>query len=168
MDILIQTEKGEYVGPSNPEMLEDLSKSFTRLATSSHELDLRRRRDFKSELKDIYKPLCADNNPVTQLLFGNDLEKETKELTDKRKAVVTKSYPNTKQLYRYKPYPFLGQGYQTNNLRNQRVISTQTLLQSKLPLEAGSRQEPSYQTSIEQVNCLDSYVMSSFLNYVQV
>ena len=78
MDILIQTEKGEYVGPSNQEMLEDLSKSFTRLATSSHELDLRRRRDFKSELKDIYKPLCADNNPVTQLLFGNDLGKETK------------------------------------------------------------------------------------------
>ena len=115
---LIKAEKGESAGPSNQEMLEDLSKSFSLLATSSHELDLRRRRNFKSELKDIYKPLCADNNPVTELLFGNDLGKETKELTDERKAVVTKSYPNTKKLYRYKPYPFLGQGHQTNNFRN--------------------------------------------------
>ena len=79
-------------------MLEDLSKSFSLLATSSHELDLHRRRNFKSELKDIYKPLCADNNPVTELLSGNDLGKETKELTDERKAVVTKSYPNNKTL----------------------------------------------------------------------
>ena len=52
------------------EMLDDLSKSFSLLATSSHELDLHRRRNFKSELKDInYKTLCAYNYPVTQLLF---------------------------------------------------------------------------------------------------
>ena len=37
VDILIQAEKGEYVGPSNPEMLEDLSNSFSLLATSSLE-----------------------------------------------------------------------------------------------------------------------------------
>ena len=65
-----------------------LSKSFNLLAESSHEIDLRRRKNFKSELKEEYKPLCADSNPVTELLFGNDLGKDAKELTDQKKTVL--------------------------------------------------------------------------------
>ena len=64
-----------------------LSKSFSLLADSSHGIDLRRK-NFKSELKEEYKPLFADSNPVTELLFGNDLGKDAKELTGQKKTVL--------------------------------------------------------------------------------
>ena len=80
MNNLIKAEKYESETPSRQDILSFLSKSFSLLAESSHEIDLRRRKNFKSELKEEYKPLCADSNPVTELLFGSDLGKDAKEL----------------------------------------------------------------------------------------
>ena len=99
MNSLIKAEKNETETPSRQDILSSLSKSFCLLADSSHAIDLSRRKNFKSEHKEEYKPLCADNNPVTELLFGNDLGKDAKELTDQKKTVLVKNVQKRKTWY---------------------------------------------------------------------
>ena len=104
MNSLIKAEKNETETPSREDILSSLSKSFSLLADSSHAIDLRRRKNFKSELKEEYKPLCADNNPVMELLFGNDLGKDAKELTDQKKTVLVKNVQKRKTWYKVLPF----------------------------------------------------------------
>ena len=126
MNSLIKAEKNETETPSRQDILSSLSKSFSLLADSSHAIDLRRRKNFKSELKEEYKSLCADNNPVTELLFGNDLGKDAKELTDQKKTVLVKNVQKRKTWYnKSRFYPFLGSGHASYTQNRQGYQSQQ-------------------------------------------
>ncbi|XP_046577977.1 uncharacterized protein LOC124285748 [Haliotis rubra] len=46
------------------------------------ELTNHRKDTFKPELKGAYKQLCAHNNPVTDQLFGDDLAKQIKDISE--------------------------------------------------------------------------------------
>ena len=70
-DKFIKVGKGEESElPGMNDTLQVLVKATALIAEASHELDLRRRQNFKSDLKPEYKTLCSDNEPVTTLLFG--------------------------------------------------------------------------------------------------
>ncbi|KXJ11628.1 hypothetical protein AC249_AIPGENE15209 [Exaiptasia diaphana] len=62
-----------------------LSDSLSLLSDASHEIDLRRRNNFKTEMKADYRLLCSDQNPVKDLLFGTELSKSVKDLSEASK-----------------------------------------------------------------------------------
>ena len=63
-----------------------LSDSLSLLSDASHEIDLRRRALFKSDMKSEYRLLCSDQHPVKDLLFGTELGKSVKDLTEASKV----------------------------------------------------------------------------------
>ena len=64
-----------------------------------------RRRDFlKPEMAKEFKTLCSVDNPVTSKLFGDDLDRQIKEITDARRVSkkVVQNYGDRNR--RYSPY----------------------------------------------------------------
>ena len=76
-----------------------LSDSLSLLSDASHEIDLRRRNNFKTEMKADYRLLCSDQNPVKDLLFGTELSKSVKDLTEASK--VTSKITSKQQATHY-------------------------------------------------------------------
>lgn len=63
-----------------------LSDSLSLLSDALHEIDLQRRALFKSYRKSEYHLLCSDQHPVKDLLFGTELGKSVKDLTEASKV----------------------------------------------------------------------------------
>ena len=106
MDKLVQAEKGVGDIPSSQDILNHLSDATSLLADSSHELDLRRRAGFRPELKEEFKSLCGESEPITDLLFGSELGSTVKNLSDTSKVTkqITGKMKTTK-----------GRGFTSNN-----------------------------------------------------
>ena len=70
--------------PSGNEILQEATDAFTLIANANLELNQRRRELMNPDLHNDYKHLCSSNSSVTitDQLFGNDLAKEVKELTE--------------------------------------------------------------------------------------
>ena len=64
----------------------ELSQVIGILCHTSHEVDLHRRWLFKPEMKEEYKTLCSEANPVTGELFGDQLSQSVKELQETNKV----------------------------------------------------------------------------------
>ena len=98
-----------------------LSDSLSLLSDASHEIDLRRRTLFKSDMKSEYRLLCSDQHPVKDLLLGTELGKSVKDLTEARKVtskitsrhISYKTYTSTSSQHarpgNKRNFPFLGQ-----------------------------------------------------------
>ena len=52
----------------------------------NHELNNKHRECIKPELHQDYRPLCSLSNPVTTWLFGDDLLKQVKDMTEVNKV----------------------------------------------------------------------------------
>ena len=83
--------------------MQTLSDSLSLLGDASHEIDLRRRALFKSDMKSEYRLLCSDQNPVKELLFGTELGKSVKDLTEASKdtSKITPRYNNNYKRQNY-------------------------------------------------------------------
>ena len=114
-DKFIKVGKGEESElPGMNDTLQVLVKATALIAEASHELDLRRRQNFKSGLKPEYNTLCSDNAPVTTLLFGEQLSDQVKDIKETNKITYNvnanpkfspKFKPQTNyQSYQNKPY----------------------------------------------------------------
>ena len=70
--------------PSGNEILQEATDAFALIANANLELNQRRRELMKPDLHNDYQHLCSSNSSVTitDQLFGNDLAKEVKELTE--------------------------------------------------------------------------------------
>ena len=70
--------------PSGKDLFQVATDSFSFFANANTELNQRRRELIKPELQADYKYLCSSNSTlaVTDQLFGDDLAKEVKELTE--------------------------------------------------------------------------------------
>ena len=79
------TNKGENQ-LINQDMMKSLPDIIGLLCESSHEIDLRKHWIFKSEMKEQYKALCSDANPVTGELFGDQLSTTVKDLNETNKV----------------------------------------------------------------------------------
>ena len=64
------------------EIIISLKDATSLLTSASHEIDLRRRAALKPFIKDYYVSLCSEQTPVEGLLFGADLGKPVKDLTE--------------------------------------------------------------------------------------
>lgn len=73
---------GEEVG----ELLQQGLDALTLTGHSVNELNLKRRELIKPDLNDQYKQLCGSQTAVTKLLFGDDLPKSVKEITETNKV----------------------------------------------------------------------------------
>ena len=75
------TEAGEQE-ISKQEIIISLKDAISLLTSASHKIDLRRRAAFKPFIKDDYVSLCSEQTPVEGLLFGTELGKSVKDLTE--------------------------------------------------------------------------------------
>ena len=55
---------------------------------SINEVNIKRRELIKPDLNDQFKQLCGSHTPVTKLLFGDDLPKSVKEISETNKVGV--------------------------------------------------------------------------------
>ena len=76
---------------SESDVSEFLQLSLDSLALMGHsinEVNIKRRELIKPDLKDQFKQLCCLHTPVTKLLFGDDLPKSVKEISETNKVGV--------------------------------------------------------------------------------
>ena len=64
------------------DIIRSLVDGIGLLATANREVNFRRREHIKPELNFNYKHLCSNTLPVTTELFGDDISKQVKELTE--------------------------------------------------------------------------------------
>ena len=128
MTALIKGAIKEAPPPTSDYIMATLTHAMSLIASSSHQIDLRRRASFKSELKDDFRSLCNETEPVTGLLFGEELGNTVKQLSETSKvtrqltgyqrsatrfsgrASTSRPGPN----YARRGFPFLGAGPRGN------------------------------------------------------
>ena len=83
--IIIVTEVNKLIGNSGPQNAEDtvgsLMDGLLLLVNANQELNYRRRELMGPQLNANYRHLCSSSNPVTSLLFGDDLPKAVKDIS---------------------------------------------------------------------------------------
>ena len=62
--------------------------SLALMGRSINEVNMKRRELIKPDLNDQFKQLCGSQTPVTKLLFGDDLPKSVKEISETNKVGV--------------------------------------------------------------------------------
>ena len=68
--------------PSKNEVVNNLMDGVLLLANANMELNVCRREALRPELNASYRYLCAPSNPISSELFGDDLPKAVKDITD--------------------------------------------------------------------------------------
>ena len=68
--------------PQGNDLLQQSTDVLALFANANSELNQRRRELIKPDLHDEYKHLCSSSLAITDQLFGNDLPKQVKELTE--------------------------------------------------------------------------------------
>ena len=114
---------------SSPEQEEALAL----LAHANYEVNMFRRESIRPELNPKYQPLCRPEVKVTQHLFGEDLGKVVKDMTEQQKAVsVTKMGTLKFKEQRYSPYSgsFIRPTYPGRGRGNQNSPSAPSFLGS--------------------------------------
>ena len=83
--------KSNSKSASESDVCEFLQLSLDSLALMGHsinEVNIKRRELIKPDLNDQFKQLCGSHTPVTKLLFGDDLPKSVKEISETNKVGV--------------------------------------------------------------------------------
>ena len=87
---------------SGPQNVDDTVGSFMDgvllLANANQELNYRRRELMRPQFNASYRHLCSPSNPVTSLLFGDDLPKAVKDISDTNRlsSKLTKDTSSTR------------------------------------------------------------------------
>ena len=104
------SNKGDLHRGDSGNNLSMILESITLLLEVHHELNLRRREAIRPSLKDEFRPLCSKNTkPSNDLLFGDNLDEQIKQLQNKRNlgsSLCKPSRDKNKGTYRnrYQPY----------------------------------------------------------------
>ena len=85
--------------PSKGQLVNQLMDGVLLMANSNTELNLRRRKALKPELPTSYRYLCSPSNPITTELFGDDLPKVVKYITDTNR-ITSKLSRESKQHFK--------------------------------------------------------------------
>ena len=84
--IIIVTEVNKLMGNSRIQNVDDtvgsLMDGVLLLANANQELNYRRRELMRPQFNASYRHLCSPSNPVTSLLFGDNLPKAVKDISD--------------------------------------------------------------------------------------
>ena len=68
--------------PEGRDLTQGLSDGIAMLANANKELNMRRKEMIKPDLHDDHKHLCSSSLETTSLLFGDELSKQVKDLTE--------------------------------------------------------------------------------------
>ena len=68
--------------PVGNNMLQEATDAFAMVTNANTELNHRRRELIKPDLHNDYKHLCSSSIPITDQLFGDELPKQVKDLTE--------------------------------------------------------------------------------------
>ena len=68
--------------PKGRDLIQSLSDSITMLAKANKEINMRHKEMIKPDLHDDYKHLCLSSIEPTSFLFGDELPKQVKDLTE--------------------------------------------------------------------------------------
>jgi hypothetical protein len=68
--------------PSRTVMIKQLTSAITLLMESKHDLDMRRRDFIRPDLQNDFRALCNQKNAVTDLLFGDELPKNIRDISE--------------------------------------------------------------------------------------
>ena len=110
--IIIVTEVNKMMGNAGPQNAEDtvgsLMDGVLLLANANQELNYRRRELMRPQLNANYRHLCSPSNPVTSLLFGDDLPKAVKDISDTNRlsSKLTKDSSSTRLAKSSQPRPY--------------------------------------------------------------
>ena len=116
-----------------------MSDSIAFLADATHTLNQLRRDSIKADLKPDFKALCANKNPVGTTLFGDEVEKQIKEIGETHK--IANRAASRPQSSRGFSYAYRGGGHDSGPAyRN--TNATQSARGSFLFNRAGAR--PAY------------------------
>lgn len=85
--------------PSRGQIVSQLMDGVLLMANANRVLNLRHREALKPELHTSYRYLCAPSNPITTELFGDDLPKAVKDITDTN-WITSKLSRETKQSFK--------------------------------------------------------------------
>ena len=89
----MKAEKGYKAAPSEATIMKTLCGSISLLSDASHEIDLRRRILFRSDMKTEYRLLCSDKKPVEDgLVICTELGKSVKYLSQAGKVTSKVTY----------------------------------------------------------------------------
>ena len=103
------SNKGDLHSGDSGNNLSMILESITLILEVHHELNLRRREAIRPYLKDEFRPLCSKNTkPSNDLLFGDNLDEQIKQLQNKRNlgsSLCKPSRDKNKGTYRNKYQP---------------------------------------------------------------
>ena len=110
--------------PEGRDLIQSLSDSIAMLANANKQINMRRKEMIKPDLHDDYKHLCSSSIEPTSFLFGDELPKQVKDLTEVNRVgkKVTHSRSSKANAFGYKSRPSFGYG------RNGRYHSSTCLL----------------------------------------
>ena len=108
----IMSELREATKSGNPVNSEKIKQfaldGITLSGNASYELSMKRREELKSCLNPMYRGLCSRNTPVTEKLFGQDLNGSMKQVAEAfkagRKLTYSESNKRAPEHQRYAPY----------------------------------------------------------------
>ena len=109
--IMIVTEVNKMVGNAGPQNAEDtlgsLMDGVLLLVNANKVLNYRRKELMRPQLNANYRHLCSPSNPVTSLLFGDDLPKAVKDIsnTNRLSSKLTKDSSSTRLAKISQPRP---------------------------------------------------------------
>ena len=102
---------------SKGQIVKQLMDGVLLMVNANIELNLRRREALKPELHTNHRYLCAPSNSITTELFGDDLPKAVKDITDTSRITSKLSSETTKSLNRSRSDGH-SDGYQGNYRNN--------------------------------------------------
>jgi len=111
--MIIATEVNKLMGKSGPPNAEDtvgsLMDGALLLANANQELNYRQRELMRPQLNANYRHLCGPSNPVTSLLFRDDLPKAVKDISDTNRlsSKLTKDSSSTRSEKKQSTTPLL-------------------------------------------------------------
>ena len=98
--------------PEGRDLIQSLSDSIAMLANANKEINMRRKEMIKPDLHDDYKHLCSSSIEPSSFLFGDELPKQVKDLTEVNRVgkKVTHSRSSKANAFGYKSRPSFGYG----------------------------------------------------------
>ena len=117
LDDLVTSDKVDVPG-----LIRQLTDSVVLLGQANYDLSLRRRDTMRPALSSDYRGICNADNPVTHLLYGEDLQKDLKNVKENQKLgkeLKKKQYNKAHKSYKQKRYrPYSKQGGNFHKSKN--------------------------------------------------
>ncbi|XP_028415993.1 uncharacterized protein LOC114539556 [Dendronephthya gigantea] len=109
--------------PNTEDLVRKMMDAVAFATYANHELNNKRRECIKPELHQDFRPLCSTSNPVTTWLFGDDLSKQVKDMTEVNKVgqrVAQSRFQEKTSTFSYKSKAPRGGRHGQNNFFDRR------------------------------------------------